>query len=250
MKGIRCFCVQLRRAVCSWRFLMSSLGVGLLMYSISYPMFTDGTGFWSSWSMAGAMASYVITMAILPLFPFCLSYAEEKNGNNLQMWVMRVGIRSYLVGKFLAAVLAGMLVYIMGMFLYMGIGGLYRLDFDGVVEEVYAGLADQSILLYYFVELLHMSFTPAVFCGLSVCISVYLPNRFGTIVLPIALYYLCERMMTVFPWQYRIGSVMEMVLRVGGPITTMLVKVGVVGVILVLAGILAVRKAERRLRVE
>ena len=44
-----------------------------------------------------------------------------------------------MVGKFLAAVLARMLVYIMGMFLYMGIGGLYRLDFDGVVEEVMQG---------------------------------------------------------------------------------------------------------------
>ena len=139
VKGIRCFCVQLRRAVCSWRFLMSSLGVGLLMYSISYPMFTDGTGFWSSWSMAGAMASYVITMgdsAVVSVLPkLCGGEKWEQSAD-----VGYAGrIRSYLVGKFLAAVLARMLVYIMGMFLYMGIGGLYRLDFDGVVEEVMQG---------------------------------------------------------------------------------------------------------------
>ncbi len=251
MKGIRCFSVQIYRAICSRRFLFACLGIGIVMYGSSFSNLELGMDFWSVWMFAGGMGSFVIALAVFPLFPFSMSYVEEYNGKNLPMWSMRTGIKSYMRAKFAAAILSGMLAYTAGMSLYLGLVLIHQPAFTGRVQGAYGVFVElDKPVIYIFLTIFHRSLSAAAFCALSICVSVYIPNRFAAIIMPLVCYFLSLRMLTFLPPNLRLSAWIEGVVDAGTPFLSLLLKLGFMILITTAAGSLAIEKAERRMRDE
>ena len=117
MKGIRCVIIQGKRALVSWRFLAACLGIAAVMYTTGYPYLDESEGIVDAvgvWGFVRGTGIFIMTLAIFPLLPFSLSYAEEYNDKVLQFWSVRMGIKTYVGIKFVVASLAAGMSYAIG----------------------------------------------------------------------------------------------------------------------------------------
>ena len=253
--GRRVFFIQMKRAVCSARFLIACIGIGAIMYGNIYWFLVDGgENAISGWSVLRGMGSFIMTLAIFPLLPFSLSYADERNERVLPFWIVRIGIKSYMCEKFIVSVLSGMLAYMGGMLLYLLFACLqfpFHVGGSSAVDAYSEWLEQGKPFLYFFISVFHYSFSAAIFCGLAVCLSVYIPNRFAVIMLPILIYLLLVRIgeFNYFSW-LRPGSLIESITDAGTPLLSLLVKIGISCLILLFFCCLTLEQAERRLKHE
>lgn len=252
MKGTRCLIIQMKRAVCSFRFVFACLGSAVLMYVTGVQYLTSGIDAIGVWEIVRGSGIFIMTLAILPLFPFSLSYAEEHNEKNLSFWVIRAGVKSYIMTKYIAAVLSGMLSYVVGTLLFILACSLRTSLFYHISSwNAYVSLLENGqIMLYLVVILIHFSFSAAIFCGLTMCVSVWFSNRFAAVILPMVVYFMIGRMMANMPWYFTIIGLIEGVVDAGTVGLSLLVK-GAVSLVLltVMAGIV-LDGAERRMRNE
>lgn len=255
MEQTRCFLMQMKRAICSWRFCVACLCVGIVMYGNTYWYLTGGEeSVISAWGALRGVGSFTMVLGLFPLLPYSLSYADERNQRILSFWVIRTGVKTYIWEKFFVSVISGMVAYILGMVLYACMACIQFPFFSGRISanDAYSGYLEQGKpFLYYALALIHYSFSAAFFCGVAVWISTCIPNRSVVLMLPVLVYLTIIRINDACSFlPMRPQSLVESITDAGSPLLSMLVKAGVTCLVLLLLGILTVEQAERRLKHE
>lgn len=252
MKELRSFLIQIKRALCSRTFAFACFGIAALMYITGFQYIRSGADAIGAWGFARGTGIFIMTLSIFPLFPFSLSYADEHNEKNLSVWTIRVGVKSYMRGKYVAAIVAGMLSYMVGNAVCILLNCLHAPLFTSVSSgDPYVGLLENGHSILYLAALFfHYSLSAALFCALTMCVSVWCPNRFAAVILPMVVYLLIARMMANVPWYFNITGLIEATVDAGTIGLTLLLKAVVSLLFLVVMGSVVIEKAERRLQNE
>ena len=251
MKGIRCVIIQGKRALVSWRFLAACLGIAAVMYTTGYPYLdgaesiVDAVGVWGFVRGTGI---FIMTLAIFPLLPFSLSYAEEYNDKALHFWSIRMGIKTYVGIKFVVALLTAGMSYMIGSFGCLLLYWIRVPLFLSVTSgDAYAILLEKERVVLYLVFLfIHFSLSAAFFSGLSMCISVYFPKKFAALMLPMVGYLFLGRMGSGLPRYLNLFGYIEGTVNAGTPAISLLLKLVITIILLLVLGYCTIEKAERR----
>lgn len=115
--------VDLRRAICSLRFLLSACGVTLVMFLTGLGLLIMPNQAYYDvlyiFGLSSGSENMVLIVGILPLLPFAVTFASEWGEHATGFWIVRTGIRNYSVSKVLVSALSGFLVTAVGMILFV-----------------------------------------------------------------------------------------------------------------------------------
>lgn len=183
--------IQFKRAIVSPVFLISSVlfGLGMIFNSAevvkgSYPS-VIATFDLSSSGMGD------VCLSILPVLPFALSLADERNERSLKFNYVRSSVWNYITAKFIAVIGSGFLVVVLGYCLFFAVMGVrFPINTNGSLSSTAASaLVDQG---RYFTYLAVMTFnyalSGALFAGLALLYSSFLKGKYALVLLPYLTY--------------------------------------------------------------
>lgn len=234
----------------SFSFLLSTLGVTIILLLTAYGWFHDQTDVvYLFASSIGGGTLFIIT-GILPLFSFSTSFASEWEQGATSFWLIRTGVRNYSINKILVSALTGFLTTCLGMLLFIL---LLRIRFPLFVfnntGDPYTYLLDDGKpMIYLIFNIFHYSLSSALFAVTALWVSTYIPNRFIALASPLALYFVIFRFTTRLniPQYLKINTIVEGGYHTGVPFQTFLFKLIPVLVLCGLMGFATVRQIRRR----
>lgn len=180
------------RAVFSWPFLCSAMGVTATMFMVIAGMLTDNhVSIWylMDLSMQGSGIDCMMK-CILPVFAFGLSYASEWEQKAQRFWLVRTGADAYAFSRVMVSFLSGFLTIFVGIGLFIVIllpfYPVYLPWSDFLYEMLVAeGRVLAGLLLY----MTHHGLTGGLTAVCSMWFSTVIPNRFATAAAPLVIYY-------------------------------------------------------------
>lgn len=241
--------VNCSRAVLSWKFFIAVCGVTLVLFLTTYGMIGSQSDVLSVVLSKGS-GNMILILAILPLLPFATSLASEWEERAAGFWIIRSGVRSYVVCKVLAGALSGFLVTFFGVLLYALLLS-FKLPFfsrittgDAYVPLLEAGMPVRYLLVYNS----HLSLSSTLFAVAAIWVSAFIPNRFTAIAAPAVLYFTLFRLTRFWeiPPYLNLAVLIEGAYPVGSPLTSFLIKLGTVSVLCVLMCVSTVGQIRRR----
>lgn len=205
----RMICLDLRLAVCSWQFLRACAWFcGFYLLFVVLLLSVTGNGFPDVLSEPNLNVLYLMErstrgltanllfLCVLPVLPYGSAVSDDLNGQSLALWTVRGGLRRYALSKLLVCAAAGFLLYCVGSLLVMGLLRLiYPLAQPGNSGGTsYGDLLDSGrTALYTVVTLLHYGLTGALYAGMGMLVSVFVPNRYAVCASPVVLYFFLNR---------------------------------------------------------
>ena len=261
-KQLRLFGVDLHRALCSRIFLLSILGIAVLMFVSSYQYIHWGEDGVSQDDVVGITSIAFtgsslpeITAAIVCLFPFAVSYADDISENSAAFFMIRAGVGRYAASKYITAMVSGFLTMVLGILLYTSFLSVHLPVFSGVYQSGDACGFDRFLyegrpLLYFLCFAVVRGLSAAVCCGACVWISSIFPNRFTALIGPVVLYLFLLRFDQgmFIPLQYSIANLVESDYGMGTPLATIGYKLLYISVFAIPMGLNAAGNMKRRLR--
>lgn len=258
MKLIRLLWTDSKRAVLSWKFIItvllmimvSLLSSGMTLFLQDYSaiemidLVFNGTG-----------SAYLILM-LFPLIPFALTYAMDVQDRAVGFWVIRVGAERFLFSKFLISCLSAFLSIFVAFWLLTGIlvtmghpliQGLST--YEGMNYGYYQYLEKGNYILYLLPYLMDRGMSGAMMAACAVCISCIYPNIFVTFSAPICIYLLALRLLNfpTAPMYLQVSNWIEG--RYDAPegvFVTLLCKLGVTILVCTVYGVLTILIGRRR----
>jgi hypothetical protein len=198
----------------------------------------------------------VLVLGVLPILPFGLSYLQERSEKSIRFFTIRSGLVAYVAAKFLAILLSGFLVVAMGFVLY-GVTlsfffPLYKGTSGGAGGTLEMWLESGRPVLYLAGYIYSYALTGALFSGLGFLFSTMTDDHFSAVMMPYLLYMVVALAVPLLhiPYQY---SVTPWFLdfpyldSAPTPVATLLAKTFSVGVALLVIGLYAFLRIERRL---
>lgn len=234
-KWIRIVGNDMRRAIISWRFLVTVVLMTMVATLSSGTMLTvreccvaeiiDNL-------FSGSGNSDLLIM-LLPLLPYALTYAREEEERAVAFWVVRTEVPCYMFGKYLTACVSALLCVVASFcvltLVLMGMGHpLYR-DMPFIEEGYTQLLAAGKPILYLAAYFLDRGFGAAMAAGSAVLISAILPNQFLAFVGPVCLRLVALRVISFpnMPAYLQVTSWTDGTYNLSTGGMTMLCKVGV-----------------------
>lgn len=244
------FKTNLSRSVISFSFLLSTLGVTIILLFTAYGWIHDNTDVIYLFLCSISGGTLFIITGVLPLFAFSTSFASEWEQGATSFWLIRTGVRNYSINKVLVSALTGFLTTCLGMLLFIL---LLRIKFPLFVfnstGDPYAYLLDDGKLMIYLIyNIFHYSLSSALFAVTALWVSTYIPNRFIALASPLALYFVIFRFTTSLdiPRYLKINTIVESGYRGETAFNTFLFKLIPVIVLCGLMGFAAVKQIRRR----
>ena len=194
-----------------------------------------------------------VVLSMLPSLPFALSYLDERRERSLRFSYVRCGVEPYIWAKYLAMLLSGFCVVILGSLIYCAILCIWMPlvgDYSGEgAIGMYAVWENGRPLLFLFWRIVCLGVSGALFTGLTFFFSLFFRGRYTVMVLP----YLCYQMLSFLYSILKIDNLFfyprYWLLETNPYMQTATGEVGAkvvfVAVILLVVGFVAVWKAER-----
>jgi len=173
-------------------------------------MFISCSGYISNTSDVFSLLSHALTgsgstifiLFIAPILPYAVSFASDLEDKALTFWVIRTGASKYAISKFLSSVIAGffsvassMIVFSLIMLIFFPLSDGYIGDQSGYGIL----LKNNQPWMYILVLTVHYSLSGALFAGMALTISTFVPNKFSTMAAPIVIYFVLMRLTTEAP---------------------------------------------------
>ncbi|MBE6938796.1 MAG: hypothetical protein E7460_09715 [Ruminococcaceae bacterium] len=248
--------LQCRRAILSPVFAVAVTVFGLAMVVNSaevvkgaYPSVVSAFDL----SVAG-MADFCFV--ILPVLPFALSYGDERVERSLKFNYIRAGVWDYFLAKYLAVLVSGFLVVVLGYCLFFGIMRIrFPLNTVGSLGTSAASfLADAGRSgIYLLIMTLNYGLSGALFAGLAFTFSVFIRVRFVTVLLPYVVFDLLNHLNAVIIGVLGVNysrfdptSWMLYTVAANSPVGMLGKKALYISVVLLAAFCIAYARAERR----
>jgi hypothetical protein len=207
MKSIRVVIHDLRRALLSWKFLYSVLGVFFILLATAASLKREEafTSVWYVLTMTvQGSGSATIILLMLPIFPFALSLAEEWEERAVNFHLIRTGSNRYALTKITVASVTGFLVIFAGLLLFVLAKCLTLPLFIGSASNIYNMMGEQGkaltgIMLY----IIHFGFSGSITASCAVLVSTFVTNRFVAAATPVVLHFTLLRFIStnLFPYE-------------------------------------------------
>lgn len=195
MKVLLLLKTDFKRMFLSKYMLFSVLGVTAMMFAGTAGWLNQGFTIWDlMYNAIQGNGNDIVILCILPVIPFALSYAREKEENAVRYWVIRCGINRYACSKIIIGAIGGLLTVFLGILLFVvillpqipvyeiPIGAGYEL----LMEE---GHFAAGILLFS----VHHGLSGMIAAIYAIWFSTLLPNPFASAAAPLVLNFaLCR----------------------------------------------------------
>ncbi|WP_139367573.1 hypothetical protein [Bacillus alkalicellulosilyticus] len=196
-----------------------------------------------------------IQAGILALIPFSTAFSIEWEQRVTRFWLIRTGTAYYAISKIIVTALSGFLTTAIGILLYVGVMHvklpLYEMNTTG---GGYAPLLDANMPTAYLLAVtIHISLTATLFAVTAFWVSTLIPNQFVTISAPLVIYLVLHRFTSgsgIVPEYLRPVVIVEWLYDAGTPLSSLLLKLAIVGILCLLLGLAAWFQLRRRFQNE
>lgn len=227
---IRIIVADLRRAFLSWSFLFSALGIAfVLIISAGYRLVNGLKSVYEVYQAAsGSTGSEVLTMILLPLLPYSLSFVADQNAHTTTYWSIRIGAAKYCVSRILVSAFSAWSTAFLGIWFFVALMtpffSLSYINGSGGAYGVYLQHGLQA--MFFLFQSAHLAFSALLFSVLAVLISAIIPNAFIALAAPAAFYIvaLAVSQNINLPWAISLGVAMAGSYNAGTPFLSLTVK--------------------------
>ena len=196
--------MDLRRAVISWRFALVTLISVLVMMQMPFVVNAFCLVSMCDMMLTGTTVFTIVTI-VLPAIPYAHAYLSDYRSNAVRYWSARGGVTSYGASKFIAAVLSGMLTYIVSMATVILIKSASVPLWSGDVSSTIGYmplLLNEDIeqsrpMMYIVLTVLHHSLTAGMFASAAFCAVTIIPNMYVGIMTPVLLDFAYMRLSSI-----------------------------------------------------
>ncbi len=256
MKFLRVLTGDLKRAVFSWKFLLSTLCMTAVM-PLSVANFLssgENTVFYLIDLFFGSGLDGP-ALCILPLLSYGLSYAGEWNGGMDRLLIVRAGRGRYILSKILACAVSGFLTVFCGMLLLIVMLGtthpLYRSGYCHTYITYGQMIAEGRVFQGYFLYLIHWGLSGALTAVCALWVSAWRTNGLLAATAPFLLYFTATRICSRITLPGWLDPVYwYAVYNVGTAGKTLAIRMAVVFLLCGAMGLAAAYHINRRLRNE
>lgn len=243
--------IGFNRAFLSGRFMVSVFGIVLVLFLTSFQMISPLSDVISVVMISGS-GNFTLIIGLLPLIPYATTFATEWEERATSFWLIRSGVKNYVVSKIIVSAISGFMTTFIAILLYALIL-LIKLPFFTKIAtgDAYVSLLEMGMPIRYLLfSAAHLSLSSALFATVALWVSTYIPNRFTTIVAPIVLYFMLYRLTRFWdlPPYLNLGTLLEGTYQAGSPLTTMMLKLGIVMVFCIIIGCSTVGQIRRRVQ--
>lgn len=243
-----------QRAVFTFRFLLSSFSVAILLYFTSFKLISPESDvlYILGVSILGGGGVLFIIVGVLPLFSYATSFADEWEQRATSFWIIRAGVNRYTIAKLLVVGLSVFLVTALGILIFV----LFLLIKQPFFTSSSTGGAYEVLLLterpilYLLFFTIHISLSSVLLAVISLWVSSYIPNKFVAIAAPLVIYFVIHRFTTQLdiPEYLKAVVIVEGFYNAGTPATSLLFKFGTVTILCMVLGIATVLQMHRRIK--
>lgn len=244
--------VDLRRAILSQNFMISMLFIILVMLISCSGFISDQSDV--LYLLVNALTgsgSFMFILCIAPIFPYGISFVSDMEDKAFSFWIIRTGVKKYGISKFITSVIAGFLTVGAGIYFFSLIMSIFFPLFTDIPSgDTYTMLLkDNKPWIYILATAIHYSLSGALFAGLAMAVSAFIPNKFSVIITPIVIYFLTLRVTAQFslPAFLKPNILVQGVYYCDSIIAAFLYKLIPVLIILVFLLYVTVRQIEKRI---
>lgn len=194
---------DLKRAILSWNFLISCVGVAGTMFFSIYHM-TTVTSVYRAYADASYFIPYIIAMTFCALV-YAGSFVEDYENRYIYLLILRGNIKRYVISKICSICLVAVLTMVIGTLcfaLVIHIKVPWTIDVDLVYDDallVTLGKYKDSVL-YFIIHSVYMGNLAAILSVVAAYISLFWKNKIVVLSLPFIIYYLSVYCTTrIFP---------------------------------------------------
>lgn len=190
--------VDLRRAICSWRFIIGIVGIFLCM---CLGMHVD-SGYNISVLYVFDAVTYGIPFLLVIVFcafPYAISIHEDEKNGYMYLLISRGNIASYTISKCVVIGVSSILVLIFGVLCFvmmckMGLPWIADKDTTFEILSKYGGLRffliNHKFILYYILYALQYGILTALLSMLSAVVSLFVSDQFLIFTIPMISFYI------------------------------------------------------------
>lgn len=247
--------MDMNRAILSVNFILSTLFISLIMIVSCSGFLTKSSEDIVSMlehALSGS-GSPMIIFSILPILPYGMSFALDMEEKASTFWVIRTGSREYAVSKYIAAIISGFLTITVGIFVFALILSLFFPLFEnnnnGNSYAVF--LVNNKVGIYLLLYTIHNSLSGALFAGVAMTVSSYIPNKFTVLTIPIVVYFVLMRITTraSIPIFLKVDKLVQSIYPDVSPMTAFMYKLIPVTIILGILLSVTAKQVVRKLEV-
>lgn len=189
--------VDMRRAICSWKFLMGVAGVSMVMYIASLEgIASDTSVVYVVWLIVYGML-FMLSL-VFSVFPFVCCFCEDFEQKYGYLQIERGNLRSYTCSKVLTIMLVSVCTMMLGMLLYVSFLHLqlpwFREDEAICQSALTVGgfrwiLKKKWYFLYFACFGLQYGILAGILALLAAFVSLFVNNKLLTLSVPFIGFY-------------------------------------------------------------
>lgn len=244
---------DLYRSVRSVNFLISIMVILLVMFISSGGFISPTT---DALDLLGhgltGSGSSIFILCIAPILPYGMSFALDMEERSTNFWMIRTGVKTYAISKYISAMIAGFLSVSLSIIIFtFGMTLFFPLLTTVNTGDSYALLLEQNKpILYVLLIAVHYGLSAVLFAGGAITVSAFISNRFTVVIAPLVFYFVLIRLtdLTSLPLFLRVSHLVQGIYPDVSPLASFLYKllpvIGISGVLLYIT----VKQIQRRMR--
>ena len=250
---LRLLRADLKRAFGNGRFPLCVLGIAAVLFSAAlYRLKASGTVYAVYQAARMASGSDILTVAVLPVLPYSVSFASDLSARAYPFWCVRCGAARWCRSRLITALVSAWLTCFLGYWLFVAVLLPFR-PITGTVGGsgpygVYLQSGKQA--MFFLFEFSHIAFSASLCAVAAVLASALIPSSFAAASIPAALYLAAQAVSQNLhiPAAVSLAAVLAGRYSAGTPLSSLAVKAANVLVRCILAGAVAVRLMRKRVQ--
>ncbi len=190
------FCLDLKRAIISWKFLVSIvLGMLVCFFTLVFcGEYQSDTihKFVMLHDRGQSFLAYIVA-----ILPFSLCFYSDFKHDNIKNVLGRIQLKKYVVAKNVVAVLAAICSFILGKLLFVTIHSTYNpICLPETLDRVPIGMLytkyirEQRYWCFFLLTSLHKALYCGFLCQAVMLVSLWIPHKAVMLSVPLAVFYI------------------------------------------------------------
>lgn len=252
----RIFFTHLRRLFLSPSIYLCIILIALFAQATSFRvnMAHDGLSFLAL-TMTNSFGLSIVILGLIPVFPYALSYADDRNSRMLYYWAIRSGTERYAVSYYITTLLGAFLSVFAGILLYfiMIRARGFAIAENGFVNpngqfQSYVPLYNHGHkLLFYLSIMCEYALGAAAMAGISSAAASIFKNKITIIAAPLMFWM---PLMCIFPTNnvLYVNDLLRVTANDADPLKNFLLKVFTVSIYCIACGLITVYNIRKKVR--
>ncbi|MBX4262783.1 hypothetical protein KTC96_23275 (plasmid) [Clostridium estertheticum] len=208
--------MDVRRAFCSFGFLLAILGVCMVYYAGAMTFFSYADIlFMFKYATEGSSFNHVLLLFCA--LPYTTSFCNDWNSKYIRSIIARMGTKRYAASKIISCALSSGTAMVLGILLFI-FPLLLRIPLVATnarlanYKQFVATLGGSFLLnghfIMYFIIYIYLAFLAAAFWSvLGLCVSAYIPNKFVALFTPFIGLYVLAYITCYFPIWLQVNKI-------------------------------------------